>query len=309
MTNESRLTGSGIINIGLAANVLLALLKTTIGVFGHSTALLADGINSTSDVAYYIVVKIFMHLAGKPADAEHPYGHHQLESIAALVVGAFVITTGVAIFWDSISKVYDIFTQGTETGAVGLIALWVALFTVILKILLTVATRRVGRQIGNAAILALAYDHRNDVFSAAGAAIGILLARSGYPWGDPLVGAIVAIIVLRTGVEILRQSSEDLMDTVPAAALEKQIRGILGQNGAIREVQEIQVHRFGPYLVINVTIAIDGSLTLTQGDLIATQVERDLARAIKLVRRVYVHYHPVGSPQAAIGDTALNQLQ
>jgi len=77
MTSEPRQRGSGIINVGLAANALLALLKTTIGVFGHSTALLADGINSTSDVAYYIVVKIFMKLAGKPAELQLPFidGH------------------------------------------------------------------------------------------------------------------------------------------------------------------------------------------------------------------------------------------
>ena len=303
MTSESSLKSGTIINIGLAVNTLLAVLKTTIGVFGHSTALLADGINSTSDVAYYIVVKIFMKFADKPADAEHQYGHRQLESIAALVVGAFVISTGIAIFWDSLNKVYDIFTQGANDGAVRLVTLWVALFTVVLKILLTVSTRRVGRQTGNAAILALAYDHRNDVFSAGGAAIGIFLARSGYPWGDPLVGAVVAIIVLRTGIEILRQSSENLMDTVPGEALDKQIREILGKNAAIREVQEVQAHRFGPYLVVNVTIAIDGSLTLTQGDAIATQVEEDLTHAVALVRRVYVHYHPVGSPRGQLAGT------
>src|SRR5450830_549023 len=96
---ELKRTGGWIINVGLAANAALALLKTSIGILGHSDALLADGINSTSDVVYYIVVKIFMRLADKPADAEHPYGHRQLESVAALVVGAFVITTGIAIFW------------------------------------------------------------------------------------------------------------------------------------------------------------------------------------------------------------------
>lgn len=307
MTNEPSHSGSGIINLGLAANTLLALLKTSIGILGHSAALLADGINSTSDVAYYIVVKIFMKLAGKPADAEHPYGHRQLESIAALVVGAFVIATGVAIFWDSINKVYDIFAQGAEAGMIGQTALWVALFTVLLKIVLTIVTQRVGRQTGNAAILALAYDHRNDVFSAAGAAIGILLARSGYPWGDPLVGAVVALIVLRTGVEILRQSSETLMDTVPGEALGKQIREVLSPNSSIREVQEIQCHRFGPYLVINVTIAIEGSLSLAEGDAIATQVEKDLYEAVALVRRVYVHYHPVGSPRRySAGTTSIS---
>jgi divalent metal cation (Fe/Co/Zn/Cd) transporter len=88
------------------------------------------------------------------------------------------------------------------------------------------------------------------------------------------------------------------MDTVPGEALGKQIRDVLSRNSSIREVQEIQCHRFGPYLVINVTIAIEGSLTLTQGDAIATQVEQDLTRAVALVRRVYVHYHPVGSPRS-----------
>jgi cation diffusion facilitator family transporter len=87
------------VNLGLVANLFLAALKTSIGVLGHSPALLADGINSTSDVAYYLVVIVFMKLAREPADTEHPYGHSQLESIAALIVGSFVITTAIAIFW------------------------------------------------------------------------------------------------------------------------------------------------------------------------------------------------------------------
>ena len=66
------------VNLGLVANIFLATLKTTIGIWGHSPALLADGINSTSDVAYCIVVKVFMRLAHRPADTEHPYGHSQL---------------------------------------------------------------------------------------------------------------------------------------------------------------------------------------------------------------------------------------
>ena len=72
------------VNLGLISNVLLSVMKTVIGILGHSSALLADGINSTSDVVYYIAVKIFMHQAKKPADKEHPYGHRQLESVAAI---------------------------------------------------------------------------------------------------------------------------------------------------------------------------------------------------------------------------------
>ncbi len=283
------------VNLGLAANILLAVLKTTIGVVGHSPALLADGVNSTSDVAYSVVVGVFMRMAGKPADAEHPYGHRQLESIGALVVGAFVITTAIAIFWNAVDCMFDILTQNREVGAAALVTLWVALFTIALKIVLAIYTRRVGQQINNAAVLAMAYDHRNDVFSAIAAAVGIAMGRLGYPWVDPLAGALVALVILRTGIEIMRESSADLMDTVPGRALNKQVTALLRGVSGVEEVEEIQAHRFGPYLVINLTICVDGALTVAAGDEIASRVENTLLDNMELVRRVHVHYHPVGN--------------
>jgi cation diffusion facilitator family transporter len=281
------------INLGLVANILLAALKTTIGITGHSPALLADGINSTSDVAYYVVVRIFVGLAHKPADEEHPYGHQQLESIAALVVGAFVLTTAVTIFWDAVNKVYNLWLGTGNLSGAALGALVVALFTVGLKIVLTYITRQIGRQTNNPAVFALAYDHRNDIFAASAAAVGIFLGRLGYPWVDPLAGALVALVILRTGIEILRESSANLMDTVPGKELHQQIVRLLSSVSAIQQIEEIQAHRFGPYLVINITIGVDGSLSVTRGDQIATQVEHILSREIDLLQRVHVHYHPV----------------
>ncbi len=281
------------INLGLIANILLAVLKTVMGMIGHSPALLADGINSTSDVAYYVVVRIFVGLAHKPADDEHPYGHQQLESIAALVVGAFVLTTGVTIFWDSINKVYDLWSGSGNYGGAALGALLVAIFTVCLKIALTYITRRIGQQTNNPAIFALAYDHRNDIFAATAAGVGIALGRLGYPSVDPLAGALVALVILRTGIEILRESSANLMDTVPGKELEQRIVRLLSGISAIQQIEEIKAHRFGPYLVINITIGVDGGMSVTRGDQIATQVEHILSREIDLLQRVHVHYHPV----------------
>jgi len=291
------------VNLGLGANIFLAVLKTTIGVVGHSPALLADGINSTSDVAYYVVVRVFMRLAHAPADDEHPYGHRQLESIAALVVGAFVLTTAVAIFWDAVNKVYDlVYGQGDFSGAsVG--ALVAALLTVIIKIGLTIVTRRIGLQTKNLAVSALAYDHRNDIFAASAASVGIFVGRMGYPWVDPLAGALVALVILRTGIEILRESSEDLMDTVPNRELAGQVTKLLAAVPGMKQVEEIQSHRFGPYLVVNLVIGIDGSLTVVEGDAIATQVEQTLYDNIDLLRRVHVHYHPVRDTRYAMRNT------
>jgi cation diffusion facilitator family transporter len=277
---------NNIVNAGLGANVILAGLKTSIGIIGHSPALLADGINSASDVTYYIVVKIFMKLAGKPPDQEHPYGHTQLETIAALVVGSFIVATAVAIFLDAIDKVYD-FITGAET-----IALWVALLTIVMKIVLTIFTRRIGKQSNNSAILALAYDHRNDVLSASGAAVGIFLGMIGYPVADPLVSGLVAFMVIRTGIQILRDSSSDLMDAVPGKELEIQVHKALENIQEVMTVEEVHAHRFGPYLVLNVQIGIDGHMTVTEGDAIASTVESSLAGNIPMVMKSYVHYHP-----------------
>lgn len=289
------------VNLALLANAGLAALKTAIGVLGHSQALLAEGINSTSDVVYNIIVKVFIKLARKPADANHPYGHRQLESIAAVVVGAFVLTTGVAVLWDALNRVYDILFAGMPIASASASTLYVALLTVGLKVFLSRWTRRVGRQTGNPVVLAIAADHRNDIFSAAAASLGIFLARIGYAWFDPLAGALVALVILRTGLGILRESSGDLMDTVPTAELRRKVEASVAGTPGVLAVQEMQAHRFGPYIVVNLTIAVDGTMSVADGDAISARVESALQRDIDLLERVYVHFHPLTqgpSPQA-----------
>lgn len=284
--------GKQAVTVGLVSNLILAGLKTSIGILGHSTALLADGINSTSDVAYYIVVSIFVRMANKPADDEHPYGHSQLESIGALIVGSFVITTAVTIFWNSINSIFDFFSGSGSYMGGSSIALYVALATILIKIILTKYTQDIGKKTNNPSITALAYDHRNDVFSALAAMIGIFLGRQGFYWVDPLAGALVALVILRTGIEILRESTSDLMDTIPGKALKEKITKLLDQVKEIEQIESITAHRFGPYLVINLTICIDGSLTVYEGDQISSNVETLLYQNVDFVQTVHVHFHP-----------------
>jgi len=297
MTSDTRhAKGLLAINIGLAANILLATLKTSVGIAGHSPALLADGINSTSDVAYGIVVKVFMRLSGKPADREHPYGHDRLESIAAVVVGAFVITTAISIFWSSIDSIYELVTGHSSFTGASRLALWIALFTILLKIWLSIWTNGLGKQTKNSVILALAADHRNDIFSALAATIGIIFGRMGHLWVDPLAGGVVSIIILLTGVEIIRESAADLMNTLPGKQLTQEIQEKLKEMDEVIAVEEIHGHRFGLYMVINITIGVSPELTVAEGDRIATKVEERLVEEIDCMRRVFVHFHPFSGP-------------
>jgi cation diffusion facilitator family transporter len=284
-----------VVRLGLISNVFLAALKTAVGVLGHSPALVADGINSTVDVVYYLVVMVFMRLSRKPPDQAHPYGHSQLESIASLMVGAFVVTTAVSIFWDGVNTAYDLLTSAETIPTSAQLALWIALFTVLLKIGLAVHSWQVGQQTGNTAILALAYDHRNDTCSAGAATVGILLGQLGYTFVDPLAGAIVALIILGTGIQIIRESTSELMDTLPGHYLSRNVNALIEGIEGVIEVEDVRGHRFGPYLVLNVTIGVDGKMSVSEGDAIATLVEEMLRREINYVRDVHVHYHPAVS--------------
>jgi cation diffusion facilitator family transporter len=292
MTNERDRKSLLAINLGLGVNVLLAGIKTIVGILGHSPALLAEGINSCSDVAYYIAASIFVRLANKPADSEHPYGHRQMESIASVVIGSFIIVTAVAVFWDAVDKIWDLVDGQSSSQGAHPLALWVALATVAIKIFLTWYTRILGRATKNPVVDALAYDHRNDVFSASAASIGIFLGMRGLPWVDPLAGALVAFLIMRTGIFVLRESSTDLMGVVPNRDLAERVSILLKDVQGVLQLEELQAHRFGPHIVINVTIGIEGDLNVREGDNIANRVEEKLVREISNVRRVHVHYHP-----------------
>jgi len=281
------------VNVGLIANMFLAVIKTTIGIMGHSPALLADGINSTSDVAYGLVVAIFMRLSRKPADREHPFGHSQFESIAALVVGAFVMTTAVGIFWDAINTIFDELSGQVVSSKASPITLWVALFTVGLKIGLFYYTRLIGKKQNSIAVTALAYDHRNDIFAASAALVGIALGRAGLSWVDPLAAAIVALVILRTGIQILRESASDLMDTLPEDDFERRVSAVLKDIPGILKLETVLVHRFGPYMVMNITINVDGAITVAEGDQIANEAEKRLRDSIDFLQTVHIHYHPI----------------
>lgn len=284
------------INLGLGINIILAVVKTLFGILGHSPALLAEGINSSADVAYYIAASIFVRLANQPADHDHPYGHRQMESIASVLIGSFIVVTGFTVFWHSVDTFWDLVSGHSTSQGAQPIALWVALFTVAIKIFLSWYIRVLGNQTKNPIIMALAYDHRNDFYSASATSIGIFLGRQGLPWVDPLAGALVAILILKTGIFILRESSTDLMGVLPTRELAEKISLLVKNMQGVMQLEEMQAHRFGPHIVINLTIGIDGSLTVQEGDFISSRVEKILTQEIPNIARVHVHYHPAERP-------------
>ena len=294
MRDRDRLTAKTV-NIGLFSNVILALLKTVFGIFGHSQALLADGINSTSDVVYYVAVKIFMRQANKPADHEHPYGHRQLESISAIVVGAFIITTGIAIFFESINKIYGLAVGHSQIREASIWVLVIAAITFILKIQLYMVSKKNWRYTGNPTLKALTDDHLNDIMASAAVIVGVVAARLGWIWMAPAAGAVVAIFIFRTGISIIMESSAELMDAVPDKEFGNQVREIAMSVDGVRCIDELGIHRFGTTYTLELTICVDGDISVNEGHVIAHKVEKKLMEHYESgLRRVMIHFHPEG---------------
>jgi cation diffusion facilitator family transporter len=292
MRDRDEITGSTV-NLGMFSNIILSVIKTVIGIIGHSQALLADGVNSTSDVVYYIAVKIFLKQARKPADPEHPYGHRQLESISAIVVGSFILTTGIAIFWESINKVFDIFSKNDKAYQTPLIVLFIAIGTLLLKIFLFTNANGSFHKTGNPTLRALANDHLNDIMAAIAVIIGVVMARFGFLWMDPAAGALVAIFIIRTGVSIISESSSELMDSVPDDDFRKVVQHVALAVDGVLHVDALGLHKFGPYFTLDVTICVDGNISVETGNRIAHCVEDKLMETFPgSLRSVLIHFHP-----------------
>ncbi|MDP8231532.1 MAG: cation diffusion facilitator family transporter [Candidatus Zophobacter franzmannii] len=282
------------VDLGLFTNILLAILKLSGGIFGRSYALIADGINSAADIVYYLSVKILLKAANKPADKEHPYGHRQFENIATIVIGAFIVTTALAIAWQSVDRFIEIMQNTGELKPVLSWTIYIALFTVLLKIALYIFTNRVHKVTGNPAIKALTSDHLNDLFAATGVVVSIIFTRMGFLWVDPIAGALVAVFILKTGIGIILDATHELIDTIPSPVFLTEIKQIALEIEGIYDVSDVGVHRFGTHFVLNMTIDVSGSITVNKGHLISEILEKKLFQEYEdTLKRVNIHYHPV----------------
>jgi len=281
------------VNLSLFYNIFLSIIKTFFGIFGHSSSLLADGIHSTSDVVYYIVVKIFLKIANKPSDKNHPFGHKQLENVASLVVASFIITTAIAIAWNSLASVIHILHGQTQEFTINLITLYVAFFTIISKIILSLYTTQVGVKTKNPVIQALASDHLNDVYATLAVVVGIVFTVKGIVWVDPLASIVVAVFIMKTGIHILRVAAKGLMDIAPSDDMKDLVYSVVNKMTEKITVESVLSHRYGPYYSLNITLGLSGSLSMNQGDALADLFEKELMAQDTNLKYVFIHYHPV----------------
>ncbi len=274
--------------LGIIINILLATGKMAAGLMAGSRALLADGLHSSADVVGSLAVLLGLKYARVPADAEHPYGHWNAESIAAKIVSIVLIIAGLNIGWDSLAAMFD-----NKIIPPGALAVWVACISIFVKEILFQYKIRLGRRLKSSAIVANAYEHRGDVYSSIGALVGILGARAGYFILDPLAGVIVSGFVIRMGLKIASEAVSQLMDRVSKDTIDN-IANIASDVDGVREVVSVKGRNTGPYLRVDIEIAVDPEISVKEGHDVALKLRDEVESHIDGVSNVMVHVDPYG---------------
>lgn len=273
--------------VTICTNVLITAARAVAALLSGSTAVLADAVNSGTDVAATLVVMGGTRIAARPPDWDHPYGHEKAEPVAAKIVGLIVTFTGLATAWGAV--------QGLRSDAraeVGLAAAWVTAASMLGKWALARYLVRVGRDTRSQALLADADNQRTDVLSSGAALAGALGGRFGVPALDPAMGLVVAGLILRMGLGLYWRSVHDLMDRAPEpgvmASLEQAAAGVAG----VVSVDQVKARVFGAGIYVDCKVCVDAQLTVEEGHWIAGRVKEAIFTAVPASRDVLVHVNP-----------------
>lgn len=280
--------------LGFFVNLLLMAFKLAAGVFGHSYAMIADGIHSASDGVATGTAYFGIKVARKPADPEHPYGHGAAEAIVAFFIGLLLFGTGAYLGGTAVHLI----AHGHESTP-GNIALGAAIASIVIKEVLFQYTMRIGKRHKSPAVIASAWDHRSDALSSIGSLAGIIGARLGVPVLDPVAGMIIAGFIIWVSVRLLRSNIGLLMDESPPPAFLGMVRDLACRVEGVRGVDDVRVHRCGAACTLDIKIAVDGHLTVEEGHRIAGKLRFELSRQIAEVRDVMVHVNPFPSGESS----------
>lgn len=275
--------------IGLFANLLLGVTKLVGGLLSSSFALISDAVNSLGDVLTNASVLFALHLAQKPADAEHPYGHTRAEAIAASNVSLLVVVSALWVAGEALLRL------SVEHGIPPLWALWIAGGNVVIKEALYRYNIKVAKATGSGVIVASAWDHRADAFSALAALIGLAIVRFGgqsYLWADEVAALVIVGLIIASAFRVFRDSASELMDAQAEPELVEELKKDALTVEGVRGVETLWVRKSGLEYLADIHLEVDPDLSVKQGHSISHVLRDYLLEKHPCLRDVLVHLEP-----------------
>ncbi|HGJ5892676.1 MAG TPA: cation diffusion facilitator family transporter [Arsenophonus apicola] len=274
--------------VSIVVNFFLSLWQIIIGFLAHSQGLIADGLHSLSDLLADFVVLIANKHSHKQPDADHPYGHFRYENGTSLVLGTILLVVGAGMVWKAIEKMLN----PAEIPDVHIIALVVALLSLIVKEGLFRYMLAVANRVNSSMLVANAWHARSDAASSLVVAIGIVGSLCGIKIFDPIAALIVGALVIKMGYKFTYQAFNNLMDKgadeQTLAAIRKQL---LAMEGVV-DIHDLKTRKSGDYLLVDVHLEVNGLLTVEQGHQIAVSARKKLLENPAILN-VMIHIDPV----------------
>ena len=278
-----------VMSVSIITNTFLSLIKIIIGFICKSSALLADGVHSFSDLLTDFFAIIGNIMAKKPADEKHPYGHGKIEYLTSIGISMVIIILGLTIINNSMHS---------KVVMSSLIVSIVSLITITLKYLLSEYIIRKGKKLENNILIASGKESRADVISSLVVFISAILSVFSkyievFKYSDKIAGIIVGILIIRTGFLILKENISIILgeQEIKGETLNK-IRKIILNNKDIKTIDELIILKFGHCYKVSMEVSMNPDLTLLECHTIVDELEKKLKKEVEKIEYITVHVNP-----------------
>lgn len=289
MSPERRIT-----HLSIWINIVLTGLKLAAGIFGRSQALIADAVHSLSDFATDIAVLVGLRFTSKPVDKDHAYGHGKYETIVAALIGLALAYVALRIAGSAIHRIFDAL-HGEHIPRPSMFAFWTAFVSYFIKEWLYQATIKVARATGNSSLVANAWHHRSDAYSALASSVGVgAAAFLGHDWLilDPIAALFVSLFLLRVAWQIVREQVGLLTDQSLSPEVCEEILAMARATPGIAEPHNLRTRMVGHISVIDLHIRLGADLSLREAHDIATTLETALQNRFGKETIANLHLEP-----------------
>jgi cation diffusion facilitator family transporter len=270
----------------LSGNIFLFLIKVFIGLITGSFALIADSLNSLSDVLSSIITLVAVKVSHKKADECHPFGHQRVESIAGLIIGIIIILIGVELIKESFLKII----LGNEIKF-GFTAITVLLITIAVKLMLSFYTKKTGEKTKSMALIAMGEDSKTDVLISVTALIGVFGAMNNYNFLDPLMALIISVYIIASGIKIATQNSNQLIGKAPPTELIKKIERKAMEIEGVKGVHEIKAQYLGVVVQVELHVVVNENISIQKAHSIGKNVQYAI-ESMQEIDRAFIHLDP-----------------
>ena len=274
--------------ISILLNVVLTILKILAGLLGNSTAIISDGLHSASDIITSIGILIGNKISRKPRDEEHQYGHEKAESLVSFILSSVLIIVAIKIGYDGVKELFNINNILVPNS----LPLIVAIISIGIKEYQYQITIRVAKKINSSSLKADAWHHRSDALSSIAAFIGIGGAMLGFKILDPIASIIVAIVVVKVGVDILKSSCDELMDSSISKQDISKIEALVSKSDNIYGIKDFKSRKYGSVAYVDMSILIDNDKTLEEAHDIADELEKSIISNLNYIKEINIHTEP-----------------